>query len=286
MVDDDQATIAIEALVSSGFVPWLEDPAATAGWVDAAAFDLRPPHGGLGLSLDLHWRLEYGGLRYGGNGADRRDGGQGVDPSRSDVNWAAGGGSRQLPETDASVGPVGAEEHLALIVEHFLKHMRFRIHLAALADVVRLGERVCKWERVLETLDRGSWGQAGRAFLGGIAAASPSPVWEPLRDPGLAKPSLLRRLDPLQLVREAGEAQPRRALGVFERWQLQGPRAVLRDLRSAASPPDAWLRSRYGAPDGASTAGLRARHLLRVSGWALGLTPSPLSPNQDQSPEA
>ena len=248
-VAEEDGPRAVEALRWGGWEPWSRDPAGTLSWSDAATFAPRGAAGAMGLSVDLHWRLHYGALRFGGG--------------------AARSGSGPPPSLEP-------ERHLVLTLEHFFKHLRYRTHVAALADAVRLARLVSDWDGVVRGMAGSRWEPALAALLAGLLRSQHLPVPEVVEP---AVPLRLRRLDPARLILR-GEGPAPRARGVLERWWWSGLGHLLQDVGEALFPPASWLRARYGRA-GARRLALLPAHLSRVLRWAVGSGPSPLAPNQE-----
>ena len=246
----DRASDAMAILTESGWPAWSDRPATTIAWAGAAAFEPRGPARALGLAIDLHWDVDYGGLR-----------------------------SRGRSGPAERVSPTGAETpegQLAITVEHFLKHWRCRTHLPGLADVARLLTGSVDLTEVWRQLRAGPWSEAGPALVRGVAdwmgkeaTARLRDAW-PWRTPaGLHLPSIV----------SGAASRPGRLGGLGERWKTKGGVAAARELADALFPPRAWLRGRYGRAS--STPAARVIHLGRMAAWSLGMAPSPLSPNQE-----
>lgn len=249
VVSRNTARAAVEALVDGGWVPWSRTAPDETAWAPAAAFEARGPARLAGLSVDLHWDTDYGRLRSG------------------ERTGAAG------PTFDAGGWP-RPEDHLVLVLEHVLKHLRFRTHLVGLADAVRLARIVTDWSGLADALRRSPWSGAASALLEGLADETP----DELIPPGVlprARPPLRRRLDPFSLVAGA-DAPPGRLGGLRLRWSHLGLRRSVRDLVDVLAPPGDWLGSRYRREPNARR---RIRHVGRVVRWGLGTMPSPLAPN-------
>lgn len=267
VVPPDRAREAVGALVDAGFRPWTEWSASRIDWADSAAFDDPASPGGMPLTVDLHWRTEYGALRFG-------------DPSGGSVLWEGA-------ETEAGVP--APEPHLVVVAEHVLKHLRFRSHLHGLADLGLLAARVRDWERVAAILEGRRLAHAVGVLLEGAALELEHPIprrvpraviregWAARKGRGLIRPSrLLGRRRPVD----------GRAAGLLFRWLLAGSSAdVLRDVAEAAFPDRGWLRARYGGegaagPGPLETARLWLRYLADVGGWLVYRRRSPASPHQ------
>lgn len=278
LVPPERAADAARILEASGFAPWEEWSSEKTRWVDAAAFTARESPAGIPLDLDLHWRTEYGGLRFG-------------DP---------GGGSLLWERRDEETGLPAPEAHLVVIVEHVLKHLRYLVHFPGLADATRVAGRVDDWDRVVE-LVAGRRASAGIGIVVGVVAEElsgpiPTTVARRLR-PGTPSGALARKvLEPRRLL---GRLQPLpgRAGGLVLRALLAGSaRRALAELAGAAFPDEGWLRARYAAgagagPDGGEARGdgsdapaglwrLRLRYVGDALRWLGYRGRSPASPNQ------
>lgn len=249
VVPRSAASAAVRILEASGWRPWDPDPGATVQWAGATTFHPRGPARLAGLAVDLHAGVDYGALRA----STRSRAGEEVTPGLDD------------PATQ-----------LVTTVEHFLKHWRCKTHLVGLVDMARLLQEPLDLERAMGRLRAGPWGPAGPALLAGLATRMGGEAEERV---GQAVPDGSRRpFLPDCIVARAGR-RPGRLSGVGGRWLLRGPSAAVRECADVLFPPTSWLLSRYG--DGTGRAGARLAHLGRMVGWALGATPSPLSPNQD-----
>lgn len=263
LVRASEAVAAVETLLEAGFRPvggWVPE---RMGWVDSVTLRAMDTPAGTEAVLDLHWSTAYDRIRFGGA--------EGSDPLWQGADLEAG-----LP----APGP-----HLVAVAEHLLKHLRFKVHLAAWADVARLagavgaetgaGEAGGGWEEVEARL-RASRLEVGlRALLSVAARRLGAPV------PGTltagARVDLVERLDPAAL---AGTLRPAgsRLAGLALRARLLGSvRAVGADLREALLPPAAWLRARYGTEGAVGW----VRYWADLARWAAYRGRSPASPNQE-----
>lgn len=243
---------AVAALREAGFEPVTGWNADQMGWADAVTLHDREGPAGTELTLDLHWRTEYDRLRFGGRGES--------------VLWEG---------ADLEAGVPAPETHLVIVVEHFLKHLRFKIHLAALSDMVRLAGRVRDWGRVDGLVGRSRLERGARALLCTLARDLGAPVPRPFSDgvPG----DLHRAFSPDSLLgrRRLGGG---RLAGIAHRWRLLGtPRRVAADLADAAFPSREWLAARYGR----GGAGAWLRYVGDVARWSVYRGRSPASPNQE-----
>ena len=124
LVRPEDARPAVEALERAGFVPWTQWDAGRSEWLDSMSFldGAAPP--GIALAVDLHWRTEYGDMRFG-------------DPEGGSVLW---------DRADVESGTPSIEAHLQVVAEHVLKHLRYRVHFPGLADLTRLAGRISDWD--------------------------------------------------------------------------------------------------------------------------------------------
>lgn len=280
LVPSDRAADAMDALRARGFEPWTAWAPSKAGWADATALTDGASPPGMPLVVDLHWRAEYGRLRFG-------------DPGPADLLWRDADRGRGLP---------APEPHLVVVAEHLLKHLRFKVHLVGLADLGLLADRVRDWDRVVNLVRGRRLGRAvgvlldaGRADLGHPV---PPEVGPALGARGRVADAVRRRIGPRTLL---GRRRPvdGRFQGVVFRWLLAGtPGRVLRDLAEAAFPGRRWLSARYGAggahdadPAGAepgrgtlpgrwTTLRLWLRYAADVAGWLTYRRRSPASPHE------
>ncbi len=124
LVRPEDAASAVEALGRSGFLPWTPWEPGRSHWLDSMSFldETAPP--GVALAVDLHWRTEYGHMRFG-------------DPEGGSVLWDG---------ADVEAGTPSYEAHLQVVAEHVLKHLRYRVHFPGLADLSRVAEQVADWD--------------------------------------------------------------------------------------------------------------------------------------------
>jgi hypothetical protein len=258
LVGRAHASRAVETLLDGGFLPATGWDSSALGWADAVALHDGDAPAGTSSALDLHWRTDYDRLRFGGN--------------RESPLWEG---------ADLEAGLPSAEAHLVLTAEHLLKHLRFKIHVAAFGDLARLAGRVQRWDRV-EALT------ARSRLTGGITAL----LYVIAQDLGAAVPATRRRtsaaglrqlLSPRSLIGRVRPVQGR-ARGILSRWRLLGsPARIWEDMIDAALPPREWLSARYGHT------GFLAwgRYASDVARWAAYRGRSPASPNQSLfDPEA
>jgi hypothetical protein len=258
-----RAREAVGVLLKLGFRPWMEWTESLPDWLDSITFQAPDPPGGVPLTVDLHWRTEYGDLRYGDDG--------GESPL-----WSG---------ADAEEGVPTHFAHLVILAEHVLKHIGYRTHFVGLADVGRVIPRVESWERFQRLASARRNGPGIGLLLKIMAEEAGAPVpMGVVRTLGAERrwlASAARRLRPSDLL---GTRRPvdSRAAGALLRGRLAGsPGRTLGSAVRTLWPTGRWLRARYRAPGGALVV-LRARYLASVVGWAVGLTSSPVSPNQPQ----
>lgn len=261
LVSPDRMGSAVTALRDAGFRPWRPWDPASLGWLDSASFtDERAPEG-IEVTLDLHWRLGYGDLRYGPS--DRRQ------DRRDDSRLVAG---RPVPT-----------DHLILLLEHLLKHLHVTTHLRGLGDVVRLSNRIDDWKPVVRALGERGTGRGLARILAGarstLGATVPDTILEEARS-GWWSTAGRAAVDPRRLIR-TGPREDGRVGGLLRRWAVLGsPALVLREALYTTLPDRRWLRARYRAPSGTRTS-LLLRYWRDVFRWLGGAGPSPVSPNQD-----
>lgn len=258
LVPPSQAQHAARVLAESGFRPWRVWKPGREGWSDA--FTLRDSQApkAFPCDIDLHWRTEYGALRFGSGGS---------------VLWEGWKPGECCPTPEA---------HLLVIAEHFLKHLRVRPHLIAYADLCRLSTAITSWDSFADLTEGRWWTAAVGVLLEGareeLNAQVPLGITERLiaTRPQVRRRSLLLR--PSANVGR-GTASGNRLTGLGQRWQLgPGSAGVARELWGTVFPPSDWLSARYG---NGSFIGLRLRHGQAVIRWASGSGSSPLSPNQE-----
>ncbi len=262
LVPPEGAARAVNALIRSGFTPWMRWNPEHLRWLDTMTFTAPGSTPALPLVLDLHWGTEYGVPRFG-----------------------RGGGARS-PLWDGwdTHGPA-PEPHLVVIAEHILKHIAYRPHLLGIADLARLVLRVRRWNRVVELAEGRELGGAVGLLLEVIAdeLASPVPASVP-RAMGSRNPWLRAARGRLRVGRLVvrGGAPESRSVGLLLRGALLG--GGLKAGRVAWEtlvPEPEWLRARYSSPeDPVSPLPLRVRYLAEVGRWLVGRGPSPVSPNQ------
>jgi hypothetical protein len=255
LVPDGAGEAAFRALETAGFRPWSAWAVGRAAWLDSATLFSPTSTAALPTSLDLHWRLRYGALRFGERG-----------------------GAALWERADLGAGLPAAERHLVVIAEHVVKHARVRPHLLAFGDLTRLAAQVSDWDDVVRTAREGGVGRGVGWVLGaaraGLAARVPESVVRELTK-GRTGPTAL---DPGAML-DPARRLPGRAAGLGLRWRILGsPRAVAADLAYVAFPGVRWLRGRYGPGPSALLWGRYAVHAL---GWLVGVARSPASPNQE-----
>lgn len=252
LVHPTDAVRAVEALLDEGFEPVTGWDPGKVDWSDAVALhDGQAPPGTV-AALDLHWRTDYDRLRFGG--------------TAESALWEG---------WDIATGLPGAEQHLVLVAEHLLKHLRFKIHVAAFGDMVRIAAVVRDWDAVDSLIERSRLARGLRALLAVLARDFDAPVPRtlsirvsgPLSDL-LAPTTLIGRVRPVQ----------GRLAGIAHRWRLLGsPTVIAADVAEAVFPPKVWLRARYGS----GGVGAWVRYLSDVGRWAVYRGRSPASPNQE-----
>ncbi len=258
LVPPGRAREAARVLCDAGFTPWRPWEEEHEVWSDT--FTLRDARGpdAFPCDVDLHWRTEYGSLRFGSGGS---------------VLWQRSDSATSLP---------AHEEHLLVVAEHFLKHLRVRPHLLAYADLCRLCAAVESWKTFV-TLARARWWTAAVGLLlevlrEDLGAQVPEAVSTQLI---ATRPAVRKRRAILRPTAHLGRgfSVEGRISGMGQRWGLgPGSAGVLRDVWDATFPPQIWLRARYGS--GPATR-LRLKHGVAVLKWVSGGGPSPLSPNQE-----
>ncbi len=253
LVPPDRAADAMDALREGGFRPWTEWEPGKATWADATALDDPASPPGMPLVVDLHWRADYGRLRFG-------------DPGAEGLLWEGADRARGLP---------APEPHLVVVVEHLLKHLRFKVHLVGLADLALLAERVRDWDRAVALLEGRRLSRAAAALLDAardeLGLPLPRRISEALGAEGVVARAVRRRIRPSALL---GRRRPvdGRLQGVLFRWLLAGtPGRVVGDLIAALFPGRRWLRARYagdgsGAGDREASATATADHPVEVPG--------------------
>lgn len=256
LVRPEQAARAVEQLTAQGWEPWKAWSEARLHWSDS--FALSREWATFEVAVDLHWRTEYGALRFG----------QGTSLLWEDV------------KDDGGVDPA---RHLLLVGEHLLKHLRVVPHLLGWSDLVRLIEGGIDWDSVTRSAQARWWGPA----LGGLLLGAQThlgvdvPEAVPL-ELARRRPSLLDRTEELRPGRlalaRAGAAGRGRGGGLLQRWHwAPGPGAVVRDIHAATWPPEVWRTARYGRA-GQGLSG-RFHHVLRIGRWLLGRGESPFGPH-------
>lgn len=252
LVREEDAVAAVALLSKVGFTPVGTWEPSRVGWADSVTFHDTSAPEGTAVALDLHWRTGYTNLRFGGAGES--------------MLWHGADLDSGLPSPDV---------HLVLTAEHFLKHLRFKVHMPAFADMTRLARRVEDWDGVFRRVDASRLRDGLMAL--GVAAMRELDADIPRR-PGPAPPqTLVRTLSPSKL---AGQVRPveGRLPGLLHRWKmLGGPWGVARDVWEAAWPSSRWLEARFGS------GGVRGRlhYWGDVLRWIAYRGRSPASPNQE-----
>ncbi|MEX2529050.1 MAG: nucleotidyltransferase family protein [Gemmatimonadota bacterium] len=279
LIPPECAEVAVATLAAAGYIPWSPWEPARKDWLDSVTLHAPGSSSHLPLVLDLHWRLSFSNLRFGP--------GQ-VDPPLLHVQREVGseGGTRLIEgglALEALPVPPAAP-HLVLLLEHVLKHLRYRTHLPGLADAARVAHLVESWEAVVELAGRRHWSGGIGLLLEllsreaqvvvpswVLAGLTPSGIWLGPARRSLHANSMTLRERPVE----------GRVSGLLLRGSLVGsPFRALTDLHRVVWPSVAWLRARYPAAVG-RRAGRRLRYLLDVGRWIWGRGASPLSPNQD-----
>ncbi len=266
LVAPHDADAAVRALNAAGFVPWSPWEPARKEWVSAFTMDDGAAPAGVRGTVDLHWSSMYGTLRL-------------TAPVEPDPLWDG---------ADVEPGLPTSEAHFVVLADHFFKHVRVVRHLRGLGDLCRLGPRLMD----LDALRRHARRRGGERRLAtmvrvldhlyGVRFADD--VRTAVGATGPPSPSERRYLGPERLLGSIAET-PGRLRGLILRWRLAGgASAAIRDIVHVATPPPAWLRARYPGSDDRPTLALRVRFALALARWAVGLGPSPLSPNQEEPP--
>jgi len=252
LVHPADAVRAVGTLLDAGFSPVTTWDPAKVGWSDAVALhDTRAPAGTI-AALDVHWRTDYDRLRFGGTGES--------------ALWGA---------CDPVTGLPRAEQHLVLVAEHLLKHLRFKLHVAAFGDLARLASSVGDWDEVGCLIQRSRLAHGLRALMAVLARDLGASIPRPFSNgvPG----RLCKDLAPAGLIGRQTPAEGRLA-GIAHRWRLLGsPTVVAADVAEAAFPPNPWLQARYGRTG--PTAWLT--YAADIAKWTAYQGRSPASPNQD-----
>jgi len=268
LVPTGRAPEAVRVLRDAGFVPWTEWTPEKVGWADATAFDDPESPPGIPLVVDLHWRVDYGRLRFGARAGE-------------EILWEGG---------DLEAGLPAPEAHLAVVAEHLVKHLRYKVHLVAFADLGLLTGEVEDWDRVARLLRHrrlapgiGALFAVARRELG---HPLPRELVRVLEGGGRAAARRRRLLRPSALL---GRRRPvdGRFRGLLFRWLLAGtPSRIAADVVEVLFPGRRWLAARYGR---ASRSGERGPfrtflHWLRYLGHGLGWLAyrrrSPASPHE------
>lgn len=257
LVPPEQAPRAVQALAAAGFRPWTPWTPERMEWLSSITLSDGNTPGDVEGVLDLHWATPYTRLRL-------------APPWGRDPLWE-----------DARDGLPTPEAHLALVAEHFLKHLRVVRHLRGLGDVVRLLERVQDPERLQgQATARGSLPGLRRlltALESELAIPVPSEVRSTLGLPSGPDPRTRALLGGGRLL-DAAPQEASRPGGILSEWTLlPSRRRALAELFRVLVPGRRWLRARY--PE--SGPFRRLRYLRDVARWIQGSGASPLSPNQE-----
>lgn len=262
LIPPGRADGAVRCLREAGFETWSPWEPARVRWLDSVTLtDVEAPPGVREVSVDLHWRVRYGSVRFG-------------EARGLELLWEGADAERGLP----APGP-----HLLVVMEHFLKHLRILVHFPGLADLVRICRRTEDWSWVLERARRHpsarAYGVVFEFLHRELGASVPDAALELGGGPWSRRLSR-RALEPRRLVR-AGAPAGGRIRGLLFRWLLRGSSLdAAGEVVRTALPGPGWLRARYGSPE-ASLARLYLRYWREVIGWAAGRGPSPVSPNQE-----
>lgn len=252
LVPVHEAEAAIGVLLRAGFTPWTAAPEATLGWSDAATFSRPGPAPGLDSTVDLHWRVGRGGMRFGAPGLE----------------------TKLLARADPTTGQPRSEPHFVHLVEHLLRHLRVRPHHAGFADLVRLAPRVADWEEVAELARRGPLAGGGAALLEAIRVhyGAPVPPGTPLAVDAVAAREWSR-------MGVLPATAPRTRLGgLRRRWRWAGGgRSAASEFAATLLPDAFWLRARYPEVPRALRLPTFWAH---AAAWGAGIARSPASPNQ------
>lgn len=249
------APVAIRTLSAAEFRRWTPPDDGSLEWGDAATFEDPRTEGEIAATVDLHWRVGRGGLRFGAPGLEDR--------------LLAGPG-----------GTPPTEVHFLHIAEHVVRHLRVLSHLHGVADLVRLAPRVEGWDDVAAMAATGPLAPAVAALLAllrdDLGAVVPPGIPEEVlsRSGGLPV-----RLGLEDLV-DGGPAG--RLDGLRQRWRWTGRgRRAFAELVRTAVPRPGWLRARYSR----TPAFLRLLHFwAHGAAWLAGAASSPASPNQRFEP--
>ncbi|MEZ4415187.1 MAG: nucleotidyltransferase family protein [Gemmatimonadota bacterium] len=253
LVRPAQASLAAAALQRYGFQPWRPWSDRLPEWADSLPFE------GTGapvpVTLDLHWRTEYGRMRFG---------------SGDSPLWTAAGGDRPVPPP---------ETHLIVVVEHVLKHLRVGAHLLGVADAARLATRVRDWDEVVRVGGARRSAPGVAALLAALSAELGAPI------PAEVPPRLQRTAGGRGDGSWVGIGswvgrQPspaRRWSGLGQRIRMAAtPGRAWEELRETAFPDARWLRARYDS--GAPVPALWARYAWASLRWLVAGGRSPLDP--------
>lgn len=249
------ANSAWRAFAEDGLVPWRGwDSERTHRWLDAAAFrDPLLPEG-MPRDVDLHWRLGYDAIRFGGDAGES-------------ILWDGVTNGSPAPET-----------HWVVLAEHLLKHLRYRIHLPAYADLTRVAAQVTDWPAVQRWMSRSAFERPLAALLGVCRQMGCDIPEQPSRA-GHGSRGLERLLHPRSLVGRHAAAHGRLG-GLLYRWRLLGtPRAIMRDMVRTGFPERDWLEARYGGEKAAGSWQLWLLYLRDSLAWARGRGNAPTSPD-------
>lgn len=262
VIPPERADEAVGRLQRAGFEPWSPWIGERVRWLDSVCLtDREAPPGTDEITVDLHWRVRYGRMRYG-------------EATGPDVLWE---------DADLEGGLPAPGPHFLVLAEHLLKHLHVLVHFPGLADLARLSRRLEEWEWVADRAARHPSARAFGVLFGFLGRELGAPV--PAEAGELGGGSWTRRLsrralDPAALVR-SGSPAGGRIRGLLFRWLLAGsPVSALGEVLRTTLPGSRWLRARYGTADG-WLPGLYVRYWRDVLRWATGRGRSPVSPNQE-----
>jgi hypothetical protein len=249
LVPERHAAAALRVLAGAGFRPWTAIDDATPVWADAVSLDAPPAAGGFVGTIDLHWRIGRGALRFGSPG----------------LEGALLAGDGPVPR---------AEPHLVHVAEHLLRHLRVLRHLCGLADLVHLSQVVARWDEVVAIAARGPLAPGVAALLASSRAelGAAVPEWVPRRIVARAGGVL----PPLDVDGLLTPLPPGRLAGLLRRWRWTGGGVrAAREILGTLLPGGPWLAARY---PGAPRVLRLPRYWLHAGLWLAGAAASPASP--------
>lgn len=262
LIPAERADEAVRRLRSDGFEPWSPWTKERVRWLDSVCLtDREAPPGTDEITVDLHWRVRYGRMRYG-------------EEAGPEILWE---------DADLEGGLPAPGPHFLVLAKHLLKHLHVLVHVPGLADLVRLSRRLEEWEWVADRAGRHPSARSFGVLFGFLRRELAAPVPAEARDLGggsWTRRLSRRALDPAALVR-SGSPGGGRIRGLLFRWLLAGsPLTALGEVLRTTLPGSRWLRARYGTADG-WLPGLYVRYWRDVLRWAAGRGRSPVSPNQE-----